>query len=124
MKPEPDDTQITLDIPQREGKEGYIGTFFTLYLKLGTLLSGGSFNSMDYHVTLLVEMIVSTVPGKKREAIRQRIKDRLANETSSNQSLDEKQHTTTRIYIEELAAVTDFIDEHIGLSNEHKIGIV
>lgn len=124
MESQIDEAKISLDLPQREGKEGYIGTFFALYLKLGSLLSGGAGVGMTYHISLFVELIISTVPGNKRETIRTRIRERLAAEAPHRMPVAEREHKANLIYIEELSAVTDFIDEHIGLSNEHKIGIV
>ena len=52
---------ITLDIPQREGKEGYIGTMLTLFLQLGRTFTDTNFKETNiaivYHMNFMISMI-------------------------------------------------------------------
>lgn len=118
---------ITLDLPQREGKEGYIGTMFTLVLKMGTILADANFKETDMRVEYMTQFMISLIPGKKarkeiREQLHNDIAERLKTDTSADQ--DAKARLRNMVCLEYIGIVGDFMDKHVGISKENKIGFV
>jgi len=125
------DKVYTLDIPQLEGKEGYIGTFFTLYLQLGNLFKGTDFAREPVKVSLLVRLIISMIPDKdRRDSINKTIKERfeqLKKEKAVNGRIltdGDTGYLLIEASLDALGNVTDYIDKHIGLNIKNKIGYV
>lgn len=121
----------TLDIPQLEGKEGYIGTFFTLYLQLGNVFKGTEFAREPVKVSLFVKLIISMIPEKeKRDAINKNIKERfeqLKKEKAVNGRVlndADMGYLLIEASLDALGDVTDYIDKHIGLNTKNKVGYV
>ncbi len=131
-----DDKLFTLDIPQREGKEGYIGTFFTLYLKLATVLQSPEFSKEPIRVYYMSKVITSMIPGEdKRLEIKKLLKDnkeafekeyRTEHKYNETQPLTtmERDHILISSTLDSLGVVSDFIDKHIGLSKKNKVGFI
>ena len=66
-----EDKVYTLDIPQREGKEGYIGTFLTSWLNLQSILKSPEFSREPIRIYYMMEAIISQIPDEEeREKIR------------------------------------------------------
>lgn len=128
-----EDKIYSLDIPQREGKEGYVGTFFTLYLKLGTILQAPEFSKEPIRLFYMCEFIISLIPDEDaRLHIRTSLKNRkLALETEYKKdkkiemlSSIEKDHILIQASLQTIGDVSDYIDKHIGISDKNKIGFV
>jgi len=131
-----EDKLYTLDIPQRDGSVGYIGTFFTLYLKLATVLQSPEFSKEPIRVYYMSKFIISLIPGEeKREEIKKLLKTTKATTeeeyrkdrgyTATHQlSQQEKDHILITSTIDSLGCVSDFIDKHIGLSKKNKVGFI
>lgn len=124
------DYEYSLDLPQREGTDGFVGTFFTLYLKLATILQSPEFSKEPIRVYYLSEFIISLVPDSKhRERIRAEAKayrTRFESEYIKNRNISKltseiENHILIQTSINSLGLVTDYIDEHIGLSKQHKV---
>lgn len=114
---------ITLDLPQREGKEGYIGTFLTMYLKMGSVLSDGNFKETDKRIEYMTYFMISLVPGKRdRLEIRERLKKEIEQATKGANGNEEKARLRNMVCLECIGEVTDYVDKHIGVSRENKIG--
>lgn len=112
----------SLDIPAREGKEGFIGTHFTLILQIGNMISriGPSENSNLHYLTSL---LISCIPDKKdRAVIRKEIEDEFNKRIDSKSTNEDKLKIRNAICIESVGSVMDYIDKHVGVSRENKIG--
>lgn len=137
-----EDRRFTLDIPQREGKEGYLGTFFSLYLRMASVLSEQGFSPTDGRAKYLTYLIISLIPNenkqhpkdetyKRREILRQRLKDRIKeltdeyikynNNTPGNTEAGQIELTAC---LEVIGEVSDFMDKYLGVSTRNKIGFV
>jgi len=119
--------RLTLDIPKREGKEGYIGTMLQLYLKMGGIIAEANFTNNDLRVEYMTHFMLSTIPSKeKRIEIRQRLRERITNEVDADKLMTNEQKNKKKnlICIEFMGETMDWIDEHLGISVENKIGFV
>lgn len=115
----------TLDIPQREGKEGFIGTHFSLMLQIGKLISNTEFKQTDFRLQYMTHFLISMIPGKKdREALRTEMLKEITEAQKKFDSNEEKGRATQLICIKYIGSVMDFIDLHIGVSKENKIGFM
>ena len=114
---------ITLEVPQREGKEGYIGTFFALFLRLGTMIGDANLKDTDNRIRNMTNMMISLIPGKKRRsAIRKEMNAEIENRIKGITGNEEKARVRNDVCIEFMGNVTDFIDLHIGVDIENRIG--
>ncbi len=113
---------FSLDIPQREGTPGFIGTHFTLMLQMGNIVSKMD-NHTDFRLQYMVNLLISLVPDKKeRAAIRKEMKDSIEARTKGLATKEDKGRETQLVCLETVGSVMDFIDRHIGVSKENKIG--
>ena len=131
-----EDKLYTLDIPQRDGSVGYVGTFFTLYLKLATILQSPEFSKEPIRVYYMSKFIISLIPGEdKRNEIKKLLKETKITieeeyrkdrgySATSVLSQQEKDHILIISTIDSLGGVSDFIDKHIGLSKKNKVGFI
>ena len=128
----PEEKLLTFDIPQREGKEGFIGTFFTLYLNMSSILRSPEFIKEPMRVYYLTKLIIASVPGKKnRDEIKKALNERI--DSMKKQRLqksdvplteEENNHILIDASLDVLGDVSDFIDKHVGVSRENKLGFV
>lgn len=128
-----EDKIYSLDIPQREGKEGYVGTFFTLYLKLGTILQAPEFSKEPIRLFYMSEFIISLIPDEtarikvrsSMKARRQTLEAEYKKDKGSTElSKQEKDHILIQASLQTIGDVSDYIDKHIGISDQNKIGFV
>ena len=120
---EQDEKYFTLDIPQREGRDGYIGTIFSLYLRLGGVIADGNFRDSDIRVYYMTKFLISLIPGEKnRKAIRDDLKKEIDEALKSITNNDEKGRKRNEICLDYIGKVHDFMDKHVGVSTENKIG--
>ncbi len=123
---------FTLDIPQREGKEGYIGTHFSLFLRIGGVLGDAHFSATDLRIEYMTHFLISLIPGRKNRAD---IRDRLRKDIDKNLTEEKKTigenltneqigRVRNMTCIEYMGEVMDFVDKHVGVSKENKIGFV
>ncbi len=120
-------TRITLDVPMREGKDGYVGTLFSLFLRMGGILADAGFRETDMRVEYMTHFMISLVPGKKqrqeiREQLRKDIEAKLKEDNSGDQ--DAKARIRNMVCLEYIGVVGDFIDKHVGISTENRLGFV
>ncbi len=125
--------RYTLDIPQLEGKEGYIGTFLTAYLNLITILRSPEFTREPIRVYYITEAIISLIPDQDN---RQKARDTVDTTFKSLEAKYLKEHGTTKLTDAEhshltivaslrtLGTVTDYIDQYVGLNTKNKVGFV
>lgn len=122
----------TLDIPQREGKEGYIGMLFQLFIKVGGIMADAQFTATDMRIEYMVHFLISLVPGKTnrktiRDELKTEIEKRLEDERKKlNENLTNEQIGRIRnmTCLEMMGYIMDFTDKHVGVSKENKIGFV
>jgi len=129
------DGMIYLDAPQREGKEGYIGTILTLFLQLGRQFTSRDFKETDISIIYHMQFMISMIPVKKnREAIREALKTEISKrmdeankeaiQTGISLDNDDKARIRNMVYIEYIGEVMDWVDKHAGVSKENRIGFV
>lgn len=126
------ETVYTFDIPQREGKEGYIGMQFGLLLKMGSLMVEANRQATDNRIEYMAQFMISLIPGRKnrktiRDGLKTEIQKRLDEEQKKlGEELTNDQIGTIRnqIAIEYVGEVMDFIDKHVGVDKENRIGTV
>jgi len=118
-----DDQIITLEVPQREGKEGYMGTFFSLFLRLGTMIGDANLKDTDNRIRNMTNLMISLIPGKKnRTTIRKEMNQEIENRLKGINDNETRARIRNDICIEYMGNVTDFIDLHIGVDVENRIG--
>lgn len=116
---------ITFDIPQKEGKEGYVGTLFGLILKLGTILTDTNLKHTDIRIEYLMQLFISLIPEYKvRDEIRRSLKEDIDiyyknNGTATN---EQKAREVNMIHLNHLGYIMEYIDLHIGIAINNKIG--
>ena len=123
------DKVYTLDYPQLEGKAGYIGTFFTLYLRLGNMFDRPDFGKEPVKIRLFTKLIISMIPKKeRRDTINKYIKERFEQLKKERTDTGIKLTDADIGYIliesalDGLGDVTDYIDKHVGINVENKVG--
>jgi len=130
-----DDKLITLDIPQKEGKEGYIGTMLTLFLQLGRTFTDSNFKetniSIIYHMNFMISMIPEEEDRAKiRKELNSEIEKRTneaietAKKTGTQLDNDDKARIRNMVYIEYVGKVMDWVDKFVGISTKNKVGFV
>ena len=129
-----DNNDVTFDIPAREGTTGYVGLFFSVFLQTSALLTNPTVINDAYRLGNITQFMISLVAGKeKRTMIRETLQKNIDAEISEikknlevgqRMSHDERDHIYTRCNLEIIGDITDFIDEHVGVSKENKLGSV
>jgi len=130
-----EDKLITLDIPQKEGKEGYIGTMLTLFLQLGRTFTDTNFKetniSIIYHMNFMISMIPEEEDRAKiRNELNAEIEKRTyeaiesAKKTGTQLDNDDKARIRNMVYIEYVGKVMDWVDKFVGISTKNKVGCV
>lgn len=122
----------SFDIPVREGKEGYVGMHFGLMLKMGSLMAEANRQATDNRIEYMTQFMISLIPGRKnrkviREGLKIEINKRLEEERKlAGTDLTNDQVGTVRnlTSVEYVGEVMDFIDKHIGVDKENRIGTV
>ncbi len=123
MNNENESKYLTLDIPQREGKDGYIGTLFGLYLKFGGIISDIGFKENDVRIYYMTKFLINLIPGKRNRAeIKEKMKNEIAEAMKNCSSNDERMRIRNDICLDYIGDVHDFVDKHVGVSKENKIG--
>lgn len=113
---------FSLDIPQREGKEGFIGTHFTLMLQMGNLLSRIE-SPTDSRIEYMANLLISLIPDKKiRDGTRESIRKEIVEKCKNISTNEDKGRTALMCWIEGVGDVMDYIDKHVGVSRENKVG--
>ncbi len=119
----PEGKYFTLDIPQREGKDGYIGTVFGLYLTLGGVIADSNFKDTDIRIYYMVKFLINLIPGEEtRTKINNEMKNEIEVALKNITNNDERSRKRNDICYDYIGKVHDFIDKHVGVSKENKIG--
>ena len=125
--------EYTLDIPQREGKEGYIGTFLTSWLNIEAILKSPEFSREPIRLYYLAEAMVALIPDENERqnvlnSLDKRfieLKEKYLKEHGIDKLNDaEHSHLLIIASIRTLGLVTDYIDKHVGVSHKNKVGFV
>lgn len=120
----------TFDVPQREGKEGFIAMHFGLMFKMGALMVEANRSATDTRIENMAQFMISMIPGKKnraeiRDALKIEIDKRIAEAQKSGELTNDQIGTIrNQTCIEYVGNVMDFLDKHIGVTKENRIGIV
>lgn len=127
--------RITLDIPQREGKEGYIGTMLTLFLQLGRTFTDNEFKETNINIIYHMNFMISMIPEEDdRNRIRSELNKEIEKRTNEAMEAskksgnvldnDDKARIRNMVYIEYIGKVMDWVDKFVGISTKNKVGFV
>ena len=123
---------IQLDLPERESNPGYLNILFRyLSMMAATIVDMESYS--DLRVSMLTELMISTIPNKKtgnlrgkmrkfkKTEIRKRVLE--AEENDINFTNEDEARIVIEVCLETVGLITDFMDESIGLSRKLEIGL-
>jgi len=120
-----------LDAPQKEGKDGYVGTYFSSRLNIDAILRSQDFNASPRKVYYQVLNIISTIQGAKaRDAIYKELDARIetlkAEYKKVHEDVNIPPHDEIDIIIisslKTLGSVTDYYGKFVPLTSENRIG--
>lgn len=112
-----------LDLPQREGKDGYIGTLFGLYLKFGGIMAEPNLKETDIRIYYMTKFILNLIPGPKNRAkIKEKMRAEIEEKTKSLSSNEERLRVRNEVCLEYIGELHDFVDKHLGISSENRVG--
>jgi hypothetical protein len=125
-------TVYTLGIPELDGKEGYVASFYQRFKEIGTVLSTPEFYREPIRVNLLCELTISEISGEEqRRKVREKAVEiynelcrQKKEETTKELTESERAECALRASIRTLGYVTDYVDKMVGLAEENKIGFV
>jgi hypothetical protein len=126
-------TFYPLELPAREGKEGYVGTIFSLFLRFGAVMGEANFQSTDMRIEFMTHFMISLIPGRKnrakvrdelKETLTQRLKEAQKNNNGEELNNEQKGRITNMTCLEIIGLIMDFTDLHVGVSSENRLGYV
>lgn len=127
---------IEFDLPERESNPGYLNILFRyLSMMAATIIDMESYS--DLRVSMLTDLMISTIPNKKtgnlrgkmRKFKKNEIEKRLreatieAEERGITFTNEDEARVIIEVCLETVGLVTDFMDESIGLSRKLEIGL-
>jgi hypothetical protein len=127
-----EETVYTLNIPELDGKEGYVAAFFQRFKEIGSILSSADFFREPIRINMMCELIIAQIPQeKRRKEVRAKaveIYDELKKERIKELGRQLKDIELSECLllssIRAMGFVTDYVEKFIGLSEENKIGFV
>ena len=121
----------SLDAPQKEGKDGYVGTYFSSRLNIDAILRSPDFNTSPRKVYYQVLNIISTIQGvKAREVIYKELELRIETlkkewkKTHEDENIPPADEIDLIIIasLKSLGSVTDYYGKFVPLTSENRIG--
>jgi hypothetical protein len=122
---------FTLDIPQREAKDGYLLTLFTSHLNLESVLKSPEFSHEPIRVYYLALSRISLITSQKQQ---EEIYRELENKIQELENDYKKKYNVTTLTdaqqnhilivasIKTMGKVSIWGDKHMGISIENKVG--
>ena len=120
-----------LDAPQKEGKDGYVGTYFSSRLNIDAILRSSDFNTSPRKVYYQVLNIISTIQGvNARDTIYKELDARIETSRSEWKKTREDENIPPQEEIDiiiiaslkSLGSVTDYYGKFVPLTTENRIG--
>jgi len=120
-----------LDAPQKEGKDGYVGTYFSSRLNIDAILRSQDFNASPRKVYYQVLNIISTIQGEKaRDVIYKELESRIEVLKADYKKVHEDVNIPPQDEIDliiiaslkTLGSVTDYYGKFVPLTSENRIG--
>ena len=112
---------IKLDLPSRNGSDGYSNLFFRYYSMLASIAVDFR-GSEVFRYNMLVDTILATIPDDSvRDNLKAMKKQLIKERVPLNIGVNEKDRLILEINQEVLGEVTGFFDLYMGLSK--KIGV-
>ena len=116
---------ITLDFPQRDGKPGYTGTMFSLYLRMGGIITDPTFKEHDARLYFMTRLMISMCPGvKRRQEMTKKLKEDINEAIKGKANNEEKMKARNEVCLDALGDIFAVVDLHLGLSVESRVGFV
>jgi hypothetical protein len=122
---------FTLDIPQREAKDGYLLTLFTSHLNLESVLKSPEFSQEPIRVYYLALSRISLITSQKQQDevyldLEKKILE-LENDFKKKHNVTtlteaQQNHILIVASIKTMGKVSIWGDKHMGISTENKVG--
>jgi len=120
------------DVPMMEGKDGMLGVFFNLYLKLGNILQSPEFSREPIRMHFMTTLLISMIPDEieRAEVMKQRevIYHRVAKEYMESRKLTslandkDYNHVLVESSLQTVGLVQHYADKYMGLSMTNRLG--
>ncbi len=127
----PEGKTFTLDIPQREAKDGYLLSIFTSHLNLESVLKSPEFSQEPIRVYYLALSRISLITSQKQQdEVYQDLENKiqeLENEYKKSHNIQtltdsQQSHILIVASIKTMGKVSIWADKHMGISIENKVG--
>lgn len=118
-----DNQSLFIDMPMREGKEGYIGMLYNIQIKFAAILASDSFAKTDMRPLYLTHFLISMIPDEKiRGELRKNLNSDIEQKINNVVSNEDRVRIQNLVCIEHVGKVMEFIDQHVGISMKLDIG--
>jgi hypothetical protein len=116
-------TDITLGIPKRGAKEGYLMLFFSARAALGNIIAQME-DPTDPRFLMFTKFLISSITDDDiRDDVMKKLQTELKKVDTSGGTNEEKAHKRNDVCMEILGDVTAFYDEYLGVSHTVNIGV-
>ena len=115
----------TLDIPIRQGLNGYMMMFIAFNENLNTTLASPESFVEPMRIYYMVLHMISIISDKElREKAIKEMSEEMKNRGIDNENIDEseRKHIQLEVSIMSIKYITEWIDMHVGLSVENRVG--
>ena len=133
VKTEDGKTVYTTDLPAEEGKPGFLGVFYALYLKLGHILESPDFSREPIRIHFMTGLLISMVPDvnlraeirKKKDDLHRELKAAYLKEKNlTTLNIDQENYLLVESSIQTIGHIQDYTDRFIGLSEKNKVSFI
>lgn len=115
----------TLEMPKKEGKEGIFASYLELRLTIAQIMKDSNYSPTDNRVNDVVDLLISGIPNlKKQAALRERRDKRVAEETKTLPTNEEKGRKTQQINREILGEIAPYMDMYTGGERANRISFI
>lgn len=113
----------TVDVPLRDSLNGYIMIFVELNLRISDILGTPEAFTQPMRIYYLVKQMISLITDTEiRDMINEHMSKEIT-ERAKDKDEEELQHIQLEVSIDTIKFITMWIDKHVGLSVENRIGV-
>ncbi len=115
----------TLEMPKKEGKEGIFASYLELRLTIAQIMKDSNYSPTDNRVNDVIDLLISGIPNlKKQTALREKRDKRIAEETKTLTTNEEKGRKTQQINREILGEIAPYMDMYTGGERANRISFI
>ena len=113
---------IPLDLPVRDGSNGYANLFLRYYNILAQVIADSRGNEA-FRINLLINLMINSIPDDDFRDKLKELKTKLTEEKTNGQSLDlvEKENMVLDVNMDLIGEISGFFDLYMGTSK--RIGV-